>query len=130
METTDTGDMFIIFMILIPIFWGVSVGRRVGLRYWLFDSFEGVSLSLGVPFSGFLSFIQLDMLKDGKDPSILFLAFCILLFLYWSAQSFKLCLHQTSSIKDTIGLFLGKMVFGVASLGLFIFIAFLFGKKK
>ena len=129
-QQTDAGDMFIILMIVLPIVWGIMVGKKVGLKYWLYDSFEGFDTSIGVPFAGFLSFIQLEMLHDGEDPSFIFLAICLLFFIYWSTKTYKISVEQTYTKKDAIVLFLGKTVFATATLGLLLFLVMLFTQRK
>ena len=128
-QQTDAGDMFIILMIILPIM-GNNGRKKIGLKYWLYDSFEGFDTSIGVPFGGFLSFIQLKMLHDGENPSYIFLAICLLFFIYWSTKTYKISAEQTYNKKDAIGLFLGKTVFATATLGLLLFLAMLFTQRK
>ncbi len=126
----DTSVIIMTMIVLFPIFWGVTIGNKVGLKYWLYDSFEGFNTSIGIPLGGFLSFIQIDMLRKGEDPSLIFLAICVSLFIYWSSKTYITSVEQTSNKKDAIGLFLGKTVFAVATMGLILLLVAMFSQRK
>ncbi len=126
----DIGFIIITIIVLLPIFWGISIGKKYGFKYWLYDSFEGFNTSIGIPFAGFLSFVQIEMLRKGEDPSLIFLAVCVSLFIYWSSKTYITSVKQTSNKKDAIGLFLGKTVFAIVTMGLILLLVVMFTQRK
>jgi len=130
LEDLDTVVIIQSMLFFAPIFWGISIGKRLGLKYWLFDSFEGFGASFLVPFGGFILFLEAEMYFDGEETAWFIILFGAFMFLSGASKLYTSTAEQTYTTSDAIGLFLGKLFFGVITLGLIFIIAFMVGKKN
>jgi len=130
MQISEMQENLLMFMVFIIIYWGVVVGKKSGLKYMLYDSIDGFTTSLGIAFGSVLAYSEIVNIMDGKEVSIAFLAISALVFLYSAVKTYQISAQQTYTTKDAIGLFLGKTVFAMVTLGLVLVIAALVGEKR
>ena len=132
MDSKEASDFFMIFIFLIPIFWGVLIGKKIGLKYWLYDSFDGFNTSFGLPFGAFLSLISYNVFMDGDGNFVtsIFFIIGVIMFLNSSVKLYKITINQTYTKADAIVLFLGKIAFTILTMGIILLIAFAFMRKK
>lgn len=137
MESSEIIGFIIIFSFLVPIFWGAYIGEKVGLKYWLYDSFEGFSASFGPPFGALLIAGVIGAYSDNNSSTegvnVVYMIFFLLglyMVLLNSVKLYKISVQQAYTKSDAIGLFLGKLAFGMLTLGLIVLLAFMFSQRK
>ena len=101
------------------IYFGISVGKRNGLKYWLFDGVDGFGASIWVVFGAFVA-------AAGGWAILVGLAIVALA----SYALYDLTKRQVYSKKDLWLLLLGKISFAIVIFGIVMLIAILLGQKS
>jgi hypothetical protein len=101
------------------IYFGISVGKRNGLKYWLFDGVDGFGASIWVVFGAFVA-------AAGGWAILVGLAIVALA----SYALYDLTKRQVYSKKDLWLLLLGKISFAIVTFGIVMLIAILLGQKS
>ena len=108
-----------IVMGIFLIFLGASVGKRHGLKYWLFDGADGFSTSIFLVLGAFIT-------SMGGWAILIGLG----IFGTASYLLYDLTSRQVYTKKDLWILLLGKISFALVTFGVLMFIAILLGGRK
>ncbi len=115
-------DIFISILIALAaytMFEAISIGKRNGLKYWLFDGVDGFGASIWVVFGAFVA-------AAGGWAILVGLAIVALA----SYALYDLTKRQVYSKKDLWLLLLGKISFAIVTFGIVMLIAILLGQKS
>lgn len=104
---------------IIFIFFGFDIGRKNGLKYWLFDSADGFGASLWMVMGAF-------MVTGGGWITIM----GIVIFVLAAYFLYDITERQVFFKKELWILLLGKISFAIITFGIAMLIAMMYGTKS